>query len=82
VSGAKPAARAQAERPRHAPTRAYVEEEERAKQGTPVLRSLLGWVFALAALAALAYLANAVFTRPDPRKTRRASDPTLQTSPQ
>jgi hypothetical protein len=44
-------------------------------------RTVVGWVFALAALAALAYLANTVFTRPDPRKSRRARDPGAEQAP-
>jgi predicted ATP-grasp superfamily ATP-dependent carboligase len=42
---------------------------------------VLGWLFAIAALAALAYLANTVFKRPDPRKARQAIDGTAQEAP-
>jgi serine/threonine protein kinase len=56
-----------------------------AEESTPpaarIARTVVGWVFALAALAALAYLANTVFTRPDPRKSRRAQDPSAQQAP-
>jgi serine/threonine-protein kinase len=44
-------------------------------------RTVVGWVFALAALAVLAYLANTVFTRPDPRKGRRARDTGAEQAP-
>jgi serine/threonine protein kinase len=62
------------ERARRAAERPPLSGETDEKRGTPVLRSVLGWLFALAALAALAYLANTVFKRPDPRKQRRANE--------
>ena len=62
-----------ADRPRPAP-RPYTPEQPPAEGGSKIARSVLGWLFAIAALAALAYLANTVFTRPDPRKARQQSD--------
>jgi hypothetical protein len=71
---AKPQSGPQAARPRRAAELEGAESEGGAGI-VPVLRSVLGWLLALAALAALAYLANTVFKRPDPRKTRHASEP-------
>jgi serine/threonine-protein kinase len=71
---------AQPERARR-PDRPPVSGAEPKKAGAPVLRSVLGWLFALAALAALAYLANTVFTRPDPRKQRRTESSSAQPQP-
>lgn len=66
--------------PRRAAERAPRNQstEDSTPPGAGIARSVLGWLFALAALAALAYLANTVFTRPDPRKNRRAQDPSAQ----
>jgi hypothetical protein len=68
-----------ADRPRP-PLRPYTGESP-AGGGSSVVRSVLGWLFAIAALAALAYLANTVFTRPDPRKTRQGGDGTTTQAP-
>jgi serine/threonine-protein kinase len=56
--------------------KARVEEpEESEPEGPSGLarfgRALAGWVLALVAMAALAYVATLVFNRPDPRKARR-----------
>jgi serine/threonine protein kinase len=69
--------------PRRAAERAPVhhDAEESTRPGSGIARTVVGWVFALAALAALAYLANTVFTRPDPRKGRRAQDSAAQQVP-
>jgi serine/threonine-protein kinase len=50
--------------------------ETRAKQGGTgrFLRSAAGWLLVIGAIALLAYVANAVFKRPEPRKYRRAAD--------
>jgi serine/threonine protein kinase len=68
--------------PRRAAERAPVNQvEDSTPPGSGIARTVVGWVFALAALAALAYLANTVFTRPDPRKSRRAQDQAAQQAP-
>jgi serine/threonine protein kinase len=66
--------------PRRSAERAPIHHsaEDSTPPGSGVARTVVGWVFALAALAVLAYLANTVFTRPDPRKSRRAQDPAAQ----
>jgi serine/threonine protein kinase len=71
-----------AERPRRALERPAIAESKASDGGSNIARSVLGWIFAIAALAALAYLANTVFTRPDPRKARKPVDPAAQEAPQ
>jgi serine/threonine-protein kinase len=69
-----------ADRPRP-PVRPYTGETSASEGGSSVARSVLGWLFAIAALAALAYLANTVFKRPDPRKARQSGESTTQGAP-
>jgi hypothetical protein len=77
--GAKPNAAPLGPRPRRH------EQESAPPEGgnpiAPLLRSALGWLLALAALAALAYLANTVFKRPDPRKTRQPNEAAGESAP-
>jgi hypothetical protein len=70
-----------ADRPRP-PVRPYTGETSASEGRSSIARSVLGWLFAIAALAALAYLANTVFKRPDPRKARQPSESASQGTPQ
>ena len=61
-----------------APRRVQPPRPATQPRSSGVLRAVVGWALALVAMAALAYLANTVFKRPDPRKLRKAQDSQLE----